>query len=281
MRPYWLNRGYVGPGFRFTVEALARTRPDDRSTKRCRVLFDAGQIACFGGRYREALPYLEESLAIAKELGDKYRVAAALQPLSMACTGLGQLEASRRHAQEAVSMLSEGTNAGELAAALTCLGQSLRVCGDLDAAEQAYQQSLSLAGGRSNEEMQAIILLNVAITALLRGRLDTTRAITLEVIAIEERLGSSHGTQSVLEVCAALAAATGDHVRVARYFGAAEAIAAQSGLCRDPTDQAFLAPLIEKSRAALGASAFDAGERLGRALRDSLALEEARAWLSR
>jgi non-specific serine/threonine protein kinase len=279
MRVYWLNRGLVGVGFRFTVDALARTRPDERSPKRCRVLFDAGQIACFQGRYREALPYLEESLAIAKELGDKYRIAAAQQPLSMVCIGLGDMESARRHAEGAVEILGDGTNVGELAAAMVGLGQYRRASGQLDGAEKAYQQALTLAGGHGNEETQAIILLNLAITSLLRGAFDTTRAMTLEVLGIEDRIGSTHATQSVLEVCAALASATGDYTRVARYYGAAEAIAAQTGLHRDAADEAFLVPLIDRARAALGAETFDAGERLGGALSHTQALEEARAWL--
>jgi hypothetical protein len=139
---------------------------------------------------------------------------------------------------------------------------------------------LTLAGGRQNEETIAIILLNLAITALLRGTPDKARAMVLEVIAIEERVGSSHATQSVLEVCAGIASAKEDPARVARFFGSGEALASQTGLSRDPADEAFLAPVIEKARAALGLEAFENEERSGRALPHDIALKEARAWLS-
>jgi tetratricopeptide (TPR) repeat protein len=279
LRIYWINRGWTGLGFRFTVDALARTRPDERSSERCRALFDAGQIACFRGNYRESIPYLEESLAIARELDDKYRVAAALQPLALALLGIGETENGRKHAEEAVDLLREATNTSELAGALANYGQHLRVAGRLDEAEGAYQEALTLAGGRANEETTAIILLNLAITALLRGTPEKARAMVREVVEIEQRVGSMHGTQSLLEVCAALASALRDPLRVSRYFGAAEGIAAGTGLRRDPADEAFLAPLLEKARVALGTDAFEAGERVGRALPPQMALEDARGWL--
>ena len=85
--------------------------------------------------------------------------------------------------------------------------------------------------------------------------------------------------QSVLEVSAGLGALNEDWERTALFFGAAEAQAAETGLHRDPADEAFLAPLIGKARAALGASAFSAAEAAGRALTYGAAMERVRAWL--
>ncbi len=48
---------------------------------------------------------------------------------------------------------------------------------------------------------------------------------------------------------------------------------------RDPADNAFLAPLMPKTRAALGSAAFDAAEGNGRALSYEAAIAGARAWL--
>jgi hypothetical protein len=48
---------------------------------------------------------------------------------------------------------------------------------------------------------------------------------------------------------------------------------------RDPTDAAFLVPLIEQARAALGASAFEHEERAGRAWTYEQGIDEARKWL--
>ena len=103
----------------------------------------------------------------------------------------------------------------------------------------------------------------------------------LEVLAIVEEIGSITAGQSVLEVSAGLGSLTGDHVAAARFFGTAEAQTARTGLHRDPTDEAFLAPLIAKAREALGDAPFAAAEAAGRALSYEEALVEARGWLDR
>ena len=78
VKMYWINRGLLGLGHRVTVEALARSGAQDRTLARCRALFNAGQTCCFMGRYGEAEGYLQESLDIAREIGDPRRVAMAL-----------------------------------------------------------------------------------------------------------------------------------------------------------------------------------------------------------
>ena len=83
----------------------------------------------------------------------------------------------------------------------------------------------------------------------------------------------------MLEVSAGLASSQLQWARAARFLGAAEAQTGATGLHRDPTDEAFLAPLIEKTRAALGAAGFDAAEAAGRAVSYEAATAEARAWL--
>jgi predicted ATPase len=97
VKPYWLNRGLLGLGHRVTLEALARGGAQGKSLARWGGLADAGQLTFFMGRYAEARGYLEESLAIAREIGDSRSVAAVLQPLGMACLGQGDVSTARGH----------------------------------------------------------------------------------------------------------------------------------------------------------------------------------------
>ena len=83
----------------------------------------------------------------------------------------------------------------------------------------------------------------------------------------------------MLEVCAGLAASEGDWPRTARFFGMAEAHNDLTGIHRDPADEAFLSPHVASARANLGAAAFSAAERAGRAVAFADAKAEARRWL--
>jgi hypothetical protein len=103
----------------------------------------------------------------------------------------------------------------------------------------------------------------------------------LDVLAIAEEIGSKRTGGSLLEVAAGLAASNDECERVALFFGAAEAQAAQTGLHRDPADEAFLVPRVARARETLGEAAFAAAEAAGRALSYDGAMAEARAWLAK
>ena len=71
-----------------------------------------------------------------------------------------------------------------------------------------------------------------------------------------------------------------DWQRAARLYATAEAQITQIGMQRDAGDDAFIAPLIAKARAALDEAAFSDAESSGRALSYEQAMREARAWLT-
>ncbi|HJU23751.1 MAG TPA: tetratricopeptide repeat protein, partial [Casimicrobiaceae bacterium] len=278
-KPYWITRGLLGLGLRLATEALVRTRTDDPSLARCRALFDTGQIACWLGRYDEARRYLDESLAIARARGDKRRIAAALQPLGMACLGLGDTTTARAHLEEAVALAREQGDQHDLVAALNAMAQFHRTQNDVSSAVPLYEQVIALARGIDDRESIAIGLLNLAMSTVDHAKARVP-AMLLEVIDIVDETGSKPAAQSVLEVCAGLAASNGEWERAARLFGAAEAHAQSTGLHRDPADEAFLAPRIDAARRALGDATFAPSEAAGRALAYDEAKAQARAWLA-
>jgi predicted ATPase/class 3 adenylate cyclase len=279
VKQYQGNRGLWALRHRMAVEALARPGAQRRSQARCTGLFNAGQACCFMGRYGEATKHLEESLAIARELEDRDRVGAALQLLGMASFAQGDLATARRHLEEGLMLARETGNKYEVAAATNGLAQVHRVEGALDAAEPLYETVLALARELGDREIVAVGLLNLAMVSIARGSGTHARAMLLDVHAIVQEIGSTAAGQSVLEVSAGLASMHEEWARAARYFGAAESQAVQTGLRRDPADEAFVARMIAKARNALDAASFAAAESAGRALPYDAALADARAWL--
>jgi tetratricopeptide (TPR) repeat protein len=278
LRPYWLNRGLLGLGLQVTLEALARASKA-RTLARCRGLFDAGQLASFMGRYREAQQHLEESLAIAREIGDRRRIAVVLQPLALAYGGLGDQGAALRCAEEALACAQQLGEPREIAGSLIALAQQLRAQGRLDEAEPLYEQALTVMRGLDHREGVAVALLNLAMVAIGRAAAQRARELLIGAFTIADDLRSKPSGQSVLEVCAGLASVQADWPRVARFFGAAEAQAEQTGIHRDPADDVFLQPLVGRARAELG-DAFGGAESAGRALSYEAAMAEVRAWLA-
>lgn len=279
VKRYWIFRGLMELGHRITFEALQRRGADERNFHRCRVLFDAGQLGCWMGNYREAQSYLVESLDIAREISDKTMVAKVLQPLGLALQGLGDLVTARGYLEEALALAEKAGDKREIAGASNALAQLHRMQGHLDMSEPLYNNVVSLARELADGDLIAIGLLNLAMVAIGRESSDRVEQMLLEVLGIAEEIGSKPAGQSVLEVSAGLAALRGEWERVARLYGAAEAQTGHTGLHRDPADEAFLSPLITKAQTALGANQFATAESGGRALSYEQAMVEVRTWL--
>jgi predicted ATPase len=277
---YWHPRGLMGLGHRVAVAALARPGTQGPTVERSRGLFEAGQLCGFMGRYEEAKALLDESLLIARDLGDRFRIAQALQPLAMTASGLGDLAAARRYVEEAVELARELGDKHEFTTAINGLAQLHRVDGRLDLAEPLYEQAIALAREIGDRELVAIGLLNIAMVWIGRDAGARALGALAEAIATAQGLGDKAVGQGALDVVTGLAAWRGDHERAARWFGTAQAQMLETGLQRDPIDQAFLTPLVDRARESLGGAAFAAAESEGGAVRYDRAIDEVRVWLA-
>jgi predicted ATPase/class 3 adenylate cyclase len=279
LRPYWINRGLLTLGLASTLALLDRPGAQARDPLRARGLFDAGQLCCFMGRYAQAQKLLGESLAIAREVGDAARVAAALQPLGMAAMGLGDDAAARAHYEAAVGAARALDNPRQLGAALNALAQMDRKQGKLEAAEALYREFLGLATGLGDQEYMAAAKLNLAMVMVARGRVDAVPTLLLDVMRIADDNGSRPAALCALDVAAGLAAARYDWHRAALFFGLTESQYPAAGIHRDAADQAFLRPLLETARQAMGNAAFERAIALSSAARLDATWAELRDWL--
>jgi predicted ATPase/class 3 adenylate cyclase len=277
---YWLNRGLLQLGLQLYAALLARPDALAQAPLRRRALYEAGQLRFYSGEYHEARACLEESLAIARRLGDREAVARVLQPLGMSQLGEGDLEAARTSLREALALAEAGGDTRNLAAARNALAQLHRAEGRAQLAAPLYRSVLEAADALGDRESEAIARLNLAMVSIDAGAVAEARVMALEALGIAEALASRSLMQSILEVCAGLAAATGQARVAARFFGAAEGHAQETGLRRDPADDAFLMPLVAKARAALGEGAFEAAALEGRGLGHAEAVREAATWLA-
>jgi len=277
---YWLNRGLLGMGLRVTLEALARPGAQQRGLARCRGLSDVGQICYFMGRYADARGYLMESLAIVREIDQPARLLTVLNMLAMVEVALGDAKRALAYCDEAVTLACALGNRRSYAGIINSKGQLLRLQGDLAGARAQYEEVRAVAIEIGDHEVRATALLNLAMVHIAEHDGRTAARLLVEVLEIAESIGSQSAGQSLLDVCAALAALGQDWARSAKFFGAAESQAERTSMRRDPADQKFLAPLMARTQQALGA-ACAARMSEGRAMPYDDALGLARAFLAR
>ena len=280
MRMYWFRRGLLPTGKRIMTEALLHPGAQARDRQRSIALSAAGLFCSFAGEYDEATGYLEESLAIARELGDREQIRSTVESLGFAEFGRGRLEAARGHAEEALVLARQSGDQHNVATALNAVAQMHRAYGDLAAAEPLYDEVIALGRRLDDAELVAIGLLNLAMIYIACRAHNSAGVALQEIIAIARKTRSMPVGQSALEVASGLAASLGDPALALRFFGAAEANTRDTGIVRDPADDAFLRPLIQSARRSLGPDAAACAERDGREAGYEAVLAEVDPWLN-
>ena len=82
-----------------------------------------------------------------------------------------------------------------------------------------------------------------------------------------------------IDPTSALACASGDMEMAARMAGAAVGMSETMKFTREPVDEQFIRPWVDRMRQALGHDAFEAAFAAGRQLEWRAALQEAQTWL--
>ncbi len=279
MRQYWIHRGGLGLGYKVAMEALTGAHGQIASLARCQGLYAAAKFASCIGNYAEANALLEESLSIARMVGNDERIAMALHSLGEQSYAQGRPEETRRRYEEALPLARRVENKIPLIASLMGLAALYRLERNLDAAEELYREALPVVRDLGDFSDVIVGLINLACLSMAKGFGEPSRELLFEALEYVERMGSRALGASVLHISAGLAAFLGEWRRAAQFRGAATAQCEQIGFHPDPLDEELVVPLIAKARAALGTSAFTAAEAAGRALSYVAALAETRAWL--
>lgn len=246
---YWTYRGKFEVGRRLTIEALARPATHAPDLPRCRALFRAGQFALFSGEYGEAVRYLLDSLEISRALEASAATSAVLAQLAVAAIRQGNPQAARDYLAESQALAKQLGDKRKLAVALNETGQLDRLEGDLAAARQNYEAALAIAKDIGDRESVAVALLNIAMLDLSSGALSSATSTLGDAHAIVLETGSRHTAQTLLEVAAVIAVMQQEWQSANRLFIAARRLSAETGLHVHPADEAFMAPALREARA--------------------------------
>ena len=276
----WLCANKFDLGEPIMGEVLAHPDAQPRDVLRCRALLAAGYLCYYQGTYEVALGYLEEGLAIAREIDHPECIAGALGNLGAVAHGLGDLAASRRYLVDALPAARRCGNPVTLWGTLTYLAELHASESELSAAEALYEESLACARSMGAHNMIVCSLLNLARLGLTRQSAETVRSLLLEAFPIFEEMGASLNLHAFLAFSAGLAALGGKWEVAARFKGASDRELDRMGQHREPADEAALTPLMLKARTLAGNDSFEAALKSGWSLEQAHALRELREWMN-
>ncbi len=276
---FWYYEGPLSEGEKWVQWAMARLEKEQVSPRfRAKVLNGAGMLAFATGDHANGKRWNQAALAIARETGDKVNWAWALFWLSAHATI--QPETYREGiplCDEALALFRETGDQAGLAWAYNQLGELNRLIGDLTQARSAYESSLAICRETGNKRREAIALLNLSYVAQGQGEFGLAERYCLAGLALLHELKLEYHSAIALSMLAGPLTSLGRVEQAARILGASEGIFERMAVALQPADRVEIGRYITQTRRALGAAAFDAAWRVGRAMSTGQALAYALA----
>jgi tetratricopeptide (TPR) repeat protein len=258
------------------ILALPAAQP--RTTVRAKALLGAGQLAHFQGDHDTARTLLAESLAISRELGDRWVIAESLRTLGEVACSLGDYEAARALVEDSVEMFWGLRNRCEIAYSLAVLGGVARGEGEYWQAADLHNVSLTFYREQGKSEgLIADNLRNLGHVAYGQGDIGRAAALFAESLAILGEQTYQPPIPACLTGLAGVAGRTGQPERAARLLGAAAALLDTLGAVWPSVDRADYDCHVAATRAELGDEAFASAWAAGRAMTLEQACAEALA----
>jgi predicted ATPase/class 3 adenylate cyclase len=240
---FWYRHGYVTEGRRWLQRAIELTA-EDGGAPLARAAHWLGVLLQQQGEPQAALPFLERSLAIWRDLGDRDQQARELNSLGITHHYLGDVDTARALLEDSAAVSREIGSDMRLAAALTNLGQAESAAGNFDRATQVLQEALAL--DRKHEDMLGVALdqQSLAGVSLRAGRAMEARDLISEMADYVVSCGDPELLATTLEMAAAATADLGEGLRAAHLTGAAEAVRQKTGIPVKQPEllERFLAP---------------------------------------
>jgi len=260
---FWYRHGYLAEGRRWLQRAIDLTT-EDGGAPLAHLAHWLGVLLQQQGEPQGALPLLERSLAIWRDLGDRDQQARELNSLGITHHHLDELDTSRSLLEDSAAISREIGSDMRLAAALTNLGQLESDAGNFDRATQVLQEALAIDQKQGDLLGVALDQQSLAGVHLRAGRAREARDQLSDMAGYVVSCGDPELLATTLEMSAANAAQLGEVLRAARQTGAAEAIRQKSGI---PIKQAeMLEEFLAPARATIAPAAWDAALAAGRAL---------------
>ncbi|HKP51135.1 MAG TPA: tetratricopeptide repeat protein [Chloroflexia bacterium] len=305
-----LEQQVQGEALKLKVEDKPQGQGDRKHSilkaSRAKVLIGAGVLARECGDYLHARTYLEEALAIGRELVDKKSIAFSLNNLGYVVEMMGDYSAARSLHEESLMLRKELGDEWGTAESLMNLAGTLRKLGDYIGGRALHEESLALRRKLGDKFGIASSLNNLGNSAFLLGEYSVAHARYSESFALQTELGNRRGIAICLNNLGNVAYIMADYGRAylhykealivgreigyrygivyaltglgvslvgrgeieggTRLLGAAEAALGAKEAMLDPEDKMVYEAGIASARSQLGEEAFEQARQEGRAM---------------
>ena len=208
-----------------------------------------------------------ESLALSREIGDRWLQALTLSNLGDATLMSGDAALARSRYEESLAIFRELGDPWGRAIVLYALGSMALFQRDYAAARSCFEESTALGRSVGDRWGIARALLGLASAVLYEGDVPRAKTLFMEGLTLGQDVGNSTGIVMSLAGLAGAAAAQGQAERAARLSGAVDALDQGVGARLRQPLRMITAPLVAAIRAQLGEPAWATCYAEGRAMK--------------
>jgi predicted ATPase/DNA-binding CsgD family transcriptional regulator len=189
---FWLLRGYWSEGLHWLEPALTQIGASGHTKTWATAALGTGMLTLLCADYTAARSWLEESLALSREVDDKASMGFSMTLLAMRAILQGDYTAYSL-LEAGVATLRETENKWALAWALHLGGDVASGAGDYPAARVRYEEGLSLRRAIGDKLGMVHTLGQVGLVAYRQGDYGRAAALFEESVALARELGYKVG----------------------------------------------------------------------------------------
>jgi len=272
---YWAYQGHMGEGRDLLMRLDAAGAGGEPTASWARVREAIGWTAMLLGDIGSAVAFGRTGLQMARAVGDELTVSNLLNCLGAACHGEGRTEEATDYFEQSLAIRRR---LGELELAAACLnnlGECRRRTGDAAGARALYREAATAIGGGRAVLLRSTIEQNLSWIALERGEAAAAQEHAETALEVVTELGAEGELPGVLELCASIASANGEHAHAVTLFAAAERLREVHGSRPRPSTRRDFHPWLEASFETLGVAELSRSRAEGRAMNASAAVRAA------
>jgi tetratricopeptide (TPR) repeat protein len=215
---FWLVRGHKEEGRERLTTLLAMPGADQPTPLRARALNAVGTLMHGTADYDTAHKYLEESLEISRQLGDKHGMANVINNLSWIAAQLGNLDKAKEFSSESLALHTElGDKRGQ-AVAFNNLARAAHSQSELVLASSLQEKNLRLRREIGDERGVAFAMAWLAWIDLTRGHYHKAAALLDSALKKLRELDDSTTMAFSMWILAQLAIDQGDFSRAGKLL---------------------------------------------------------------
>jgi DNA-binding CsgD family transcriptional regulator len=227
---YWFLHGHWTGGRRWLEQALDLPGAERPSPARAKALAGAGLLAFAQSHNAVARPRLEESLAVAREVGDEAGQALALLYLAWPAFVTGDFDVMHGFATESLARFRQLGDRWGVAVAYCFLGMSARQTNSDNAQVRSlFEQSLTLAAELGDTWSVARAKNSLGEVARAEGDYDRAAALYEESLTLFQQVGHPKQIVNTLHNLGQAAAHRGDPRSGAALFAEGLTLAMEHG----------------------------------------------------